>query len=126
MITLRHHLMDGPTEQIPAMNRWAPILIHDLVDHLPVSSEGHVYQLTINNRSTMWVEAVPLRKKWRPACVFIVHPTPSSLKSCYVFRVPATVTTDSGTHFTSYLMQSKPQSKELTRGPPELVQHFRL
>jgi hypothetical protein len=28
--------------------------------------------------------------------------------------------------FTSYEIQFNPQSKNLTRGPPELVQHFRL
>jgi hypothetical protein len=28
--------------------------------------------------------------------------------------------------FTSYEIQFSPQSKKLTRGPPELVQHFRL
>ncbi len=33
----------------------------DLVGPLPASSEGHVYLLTTIDRSTGWVEAVPLR-----------------------------------------------------------------
>jgi hypothetical protein len=37
---------------------------------LPASSEGHVYLLTIIDRSTRWFEAVP-RETWRPARAWI-------------------------------------------------------
>jgi hypothetical protein len=47
----------------------------DLVGALPASLEGNVYLLTAVDRSTRWVEAVPLRKMEASPCtnVFIPH-----------------------------------------------------
>ena len=68
----------------------------DLVGPLPASAEGHVYLLTVVDRSTRWVEAIPLRNMEASTCV-------DNFISGWVarFGVPATVTTDRGTQFTS-------------------------
>jgi hypothetical protein len=57
----------------------------DLVGPLPASSEGHVYLLTAIDRSTRWVEGVPLRNMEANTCTdaFIVN-----WVACFV--VPAT------------------------------------
>ncbi len=64
----------------------------DLVGPLPASSDGHVYLLTIIDRSTRWFEAVPLRNMEASTCVdaFIANWVAR-------FGVPETVTTDRGT-----------------------------
>jgi len=73
----------------------------DLVGPLPASSEGHVYLLTIIDRSTKWFEAVPLKNMEASTCV-------DAFISSWVarFGVPDTVTTDRGTQFTSALWSS--------------------
>jgi hypothetical protein len=46
-----------------------PTLVHvDLVGPLTASSEGHLYLLTATDRSTRWVEAVPLRNMEAKTC----------------------------------------------------------
>ena len=40
----------------------------DLVGPLPASAEGHVYLLTVVDRSTRWVEAIPLRNMEASTC----------------------------------------------------------
>jgi len=60
-----------------------------------------VYLLTIIDRSTRWVEAVPLRNMEASTCTdaFIANWVAR-------FGVPGTVTTDRGTQFTSALWSS--------------------
>ncbi len=73
----------------------------DLVGPLPASSDGHVYLLTIIDRSTRWFEAVPLRNMEASTCVdaFIANWVAR-------FGVPETVATDRGAQFTSALWSS--------------------
>ncbi|MFN9940087.1 MAG: DDE-type integrase/transposase/recombinase, partial [bacterium] len=68
---------------------------------LPASSKGHVYLLTIIDRSTRWFEAVPLKNMEASTCV-------DAFISSWVarFGVPGTVTADRGTQFTSALWSS--------------------
>jgi transposase InsO family protein len=68
----------------------------DLVGPLPTSSDGHVYLLTIIERSTRWFEAVPQRNMEASTHV-------DAIIANWVarFGVPATVTTDRGAQFTS-------------------------
>jgi hypothetical protein len=70
----------------------------DLAGPLPASSDGHMYLLTIIDRSTRWFEAVPLQniKASKCADAFIANWVVG-------FGVPATVTTDRGAQFTSTL-----------------------
>ena len=68
----------------------------DLVGPLPVSAEGHSHLLTVVDRLTRWVEAIPMRTTTAEACAdtFALH---------WVARygVPHTITTDRGAQFTS-------------------------
>ncbi len=57
-----------PSRPFPC--RHASSHVHvDLVGPLPASSDGHVYLLTIIDRSTRWFEAVPLRNMEASTCV---------------------------------------------------------
>jgi transposase InsO family protein len=69
-----------------------------LVGPLPASSDGHVYLLTIIDRSTRWMEAVPLCNMEASTCT-------DALITNWVanFGMQATVTTDKGAQFTSAL-----------------------
>ncbi len=73
----------------------------DLVGPLPTSAEGHAYLFTVIDRSMRWVEAIPLRNMEASTCT-------DNFISGWVarFGVPATVTTDRGTQFTSSLWTS--------------------
>jgi transposase InsO family protein len=74
-------------------------LVHvNLVGPLPASSDGHVYLLTIMDRSTRWEVAIPLRNMDASTCTdaFIAYLGAH-------FGVLATVKTDRGAQFTSAL-----------------------
>jgi transposase InsO family protein len=68
------------------------------VGPLPASFDGHMYLLTIIDRSTRWMEAVPLPNMEASTCT-------DALIANWVahFGMPATVTTDKGAQFTSAL-----------------------
>jgi hypothetical protein len=70
----------------------------DLVGPLPASSDVHVYLLTIMDRSTRWVEAIPLCNMEANTCIdaFVANWAAR-------FGVLAMVTTDWGAQFTSAL-----------------------
>jgi hypothetical protein len=91
----------APVQAIPVPARKFSHVHLDLVGPLPASSEGHVYLLTIIDRSTRWFEAVPLRNMEASTCL-------DAYIASWVarFGVPETVTTDRGTQFTSALWSS--------------------
>jgi transposase InsO family protein len=66
----------------------------DLVGPLPMSKNGEAHIVTIVDRSTRWVEAVPLSSTTADSCA-------SALVSTWVsrFGVPAQVTSDRGPQF---------------------------
>jgi transposase InsO family protein len=96
-----HKQPAAPLQAIPVPARKFSHVHVDLVGPLPASSDGHVYLLTIINRSTRWFEAVPLRNMEASTCedAFIANLVAR-------FGVPATDTTDRGAQFTSALWTS--------------------
>jgi transposase InsO family protein len=82
--------------QVPA-RRFSHIHV-DLVGPLPVAADGSTYLLTIFNRSTRWLEAVPLRNMETTTCVEALISTSVSR-----YGVPSNITTDRGQQFTSAL-----------------------
>jgi hypothetical protein len=96
-----HKQPAAPLQAIPVPARKFSHVHVDLVGPLPASSDGHVYLLTIIDRSTRWFEAVPLRNMEASKCVdaFIANWVAR-------FGVPVTVTTYRGAQFTSTLWSS--------------------
>jgi transposase InsO family protein len=72
----------------------------DIVGPLPVAADGSSYLLTAVDRTTRWLEAVPLKNMSAATCT-------DAFLSTWVARygVPDTVTTDRGTQFTSETWQ---------------------
>jgi hypothetical protein len=64
-----HKQPAAPVQAIPVSARRFSRVHVDLVGPLLASSEGHVYLLTIIDRSTRWFEAVPLRNMEASMCV---------------------------------------------------------
>jgi transposase InsO family protein len=84
------------TQSIPVLERRFTHLHVDLVGLLPTSAEGFKYLFTIINRSTRWVEAIPV-KNMEAATIA------DALVTSWVsrFGVPVVITSDRGTQFTS-------------------------
>lgn len=93
-----HKQPAAPLHHIPIPTRRFSHVHVDLVGPLPPSAEGHAYLLTIIDRSTRWVEAIPLRNMEASMCM-------DAFIAGWVarFGVPAVATTDRGTQFTSAL-----------------------
>jgi cleavage and polyadenylation specificity factor subunit 1 len=85
------HAIDIPTR------RFSHVHV-DIVGPLPVAEGGYTYVLTMIDRTTRWVEAVPLKEMAAAACT-------EAFVSTWVarFGVPLTLTSDRGTQFTSHL-----------------------
>ena len=68
----------------------------DLVGPLPVSSDGFIHILTMIDRTTRWLEAVPLKETTASTCS-------AAYMASWVarFGVPASLTSDRGTQFSS-------------------------
>ena len=68
----------------------------DLVGPFPVSADGYLYIFTIIDRTTRWLEAIPLKDMSTSTCsqVFFSHWVSR-------FGLSTTVTSDRGTQFTS-------------------------
>ena len=72
----------------------------DLVGPWPQSAEGHTHLLTAVDRTTRWTEAIPLQSRTAQVVA-------DSFVANWVarFGMPATITTDLGTQFTSSMWQ---------------------
>ena len=86
----------APIHPIPVPARRFSHIHVDLVGPLPVSAGGHSHIMTFIDRSTRWVEVIPLSTTTATACA-------DALVAGWIarFGVPATVTTDRGVQFTS-------------------------
>ena len=92
-----HRHIKAPLVQRPVpLERFSSIHV-DLVGPLP-ESEGYSYLFTIIDRTTRWLEAVPLRDITAASCA-------SALLRHWIcrFGVPSDVTSDQGRQFTSAL-----------------------
>ena len=86
----------APVQPIPVPNRRFTHLHVDLVGPLTASTEGFTHVMTIIDRTTRWVEVIPLTSTTATACA-------DALVAGWIsrFGVPAAVTTDRGVQFTS-------------------------
>ena len=86
----------APVQPIPVPSQRFTHLHADLVGPLPVSSGGHSQVMTIIDRSTQWVEVLPLSSTTATACA------DTFVAGWFArFGVPASITTDRGVLFTS-------------------------
>jgi transposase InsO family protein len=88
----------APVQPIPVPERRFTHVHVDLVGPLPASTEGFKYLFTMVDRSSRWLEAVPLKSMAAEDCVDV-------LISAWVarFGVPSIITSDQGRQFTSAL-----------------------
>ncbi len=86
----------APLQPIPIPSRRFSHIHLDFVGPLPASREGHTHILTIIDRTTSWLEAIPLQSTSARACV-------DALVEGWIarFGVPAHITNDRGVQFTS-------------------------
>jgi hypothetical protein len=82
--------------QIPVPNRRFSHVHVDLVGPLPTSAEGFRYLFTLVDRSTRWVEAVPIKTMVAADCA-------DAFITAWVsrFGVPAALTSDRGAQYTA-------------------------
>jgi hypothetical protein len=83
-------------QPIPIPKRRFTHVHMDLVGPLPASEDGYLYILTMVDRITLWLEAVPLKNISASVCM-------ETFLSSWVarFGVPETLTMDRGTQFSS-------------------------
>jgi len=88
------------TQPIPVPSRRFSHIHVDLVGPLPTSREGFRYLFTIIDRSTRWLEAVPVKTLEAATAA-------DALVAGWVsrFGVPAFITSDRGTQFTSQIWE---------------------
>ena len=85
-----------PVEPIPVPTQRFSHIHVDLVGPLQASSDGHTHIMTIIDRSTRWVEAIPLSSTTATSCA-------DALVAGWIsrFGIPAVMVTDRGVQFTS-------------------------
>jgi transposase InsO family protein len=108
------------TQSIPVPERRFTHLHVDLVGPLP-TSEGFKYLFTIIDRSTRWVEAIPVKNMEAAT-------TADALVAGWVsrFGVPAVITSDRGTQFTSAVWEALCKwlhIQHITTSPPQPFTH---
>ncbi len=88
----------APVQPIPVPEQRFTHVHVDLVGPLPASTEGFKYLFTMVDRSSRWLEAIPLKAMAAEDCVDV-------LISAWVarFGVPTIITSDQGPQFTSSL-----------------------
>jgi hypothetical protein len=88
-------------EPIPAPARRFSHIHVDLVGPLPTATDGYSYLFTAVDRSTRWLEAIPLRDMSAASCA-------DALIGGWVsrFGVPSLITSDRGTQFTSAVWEA--------------------
>jgi transposase InsO family protein len=86
----------APVEPIPIPQRRFSHVHIDIVGPLPASEDGFLYLLTMVDRTSRWLEAVPLKDISAASCV-------AAFLSCWMarFSAPETLTSDRGTQFAS-------------------------
>ncbi len=86
----------APLAPFPSPSRRFAHVHLDLVGPLPISAQGYSHLLTMVDRSTRWLEAVPLTETSSVACM-------DAFISNWIARygVPAAITTDRGVQFSS-------------------------
>ena len=91
----------APVQPIPVPARRFSHIHLDIVGPLPTTEQGFSYLLTMVDRTTRWLEAVPMRTMESSACV-------EALIGTWISRygVPACITTDQGRQFESSLWQA--------------------
>jgi cleavage and polyadenylation specificity factor subunit 1 len=95
-----HTHISPPSQPIPIPSRRFSHIHIDLVGPLP-PSQGHTHILTIIDRTTRWLEAVPLSSTSSKNCA-------EALISSWIsrFGIPHTITSDRGSQFTSSIWHS--------------------
>jgi transposase InsO family protein len=88
----------APVQAIPIPERHFTHVHKDLVGPLPALADGFKYLFTMVDRSSRWLEAIPLKSMAAEDCV-------DTLISAWVTRlgVPSILTSDQGRQFTSFL-----------------------
>ena len=79
----------APVQPIPIPQRRFSHVHVDLVGPLPASADGFIYIFTIIDRTTRWLEAIPLKDMTASTCTSVF--TASWVAR---FGLPATVTSD--------------------------------
>ena len=90
----------APVQPIPVPSRRFTHIHVDLVGPLTASAEGYTHVMTMVDRTTRWMEVIPLSSTTATACA-------DALVAGWIsrFGVPAVITTDRGVQFTSAVWQ---------------------
>ncbi len=86
----------APVQPIPVPSRRFSHVHVDIVGPLPTSAHRQSYLSTVIDRSTRWIEAIPMKNQEASSCI-------DAFVSAWIsrFGVPDTVTSDKGTQFMS-------------------------
>ena len=99
----------APVQSIPVPEKRFSHIHVDLVGPLPASASGHTHLLTVVDRSTRWVEAIPVTSTTATSVA-------DHLVNTWIsrFGVPSTITSDRGRQFTSQVWADLCSSLNIT------------